>query len=560
MTLLVLVAGLALLWAWRLGQPRALDVSPVSQIQCLSYAAFRLPGETPLDPTNRVTETRLEADLRILAGYTNCVRSYSVGQGMDALPRVAKRLGMQVLQGIWIGRDRRMNEQEIALGIATARAYPETVRAVIVGNEVLLRGEQPESALAEYISRVRAQISQPVSYADVWEFWLRHARLAEAASFVTVHILPFWEDNPVPVEHAVTHVLSIYDRVKAGFPKHQVLIGETGWPSVGRNRQGAIPSRENAARFVRTVVSAAEQRGIRYNLVEAFDQPWKRQLEGAVGGYWGIFASDGGAKFPLDGAVVEEPRWAWAVACAAALGLLFLLVGGSVEPRATWQAGLALLASGIGAGLALAAQVRTMWLTCRSAFEYAVGACFATISLAACWLLALSLSRSLSGREVGRIPAAVRFRDGGSVEGWVALSRLGLLFGAAATNLLLAFDSRYRDFPIEWLIAPAIGFVALAIVGPAKSASDDAREEWLLALVIALTLPAVVAIERPSNLHALAWVGLCALLAISVGLPWSRHPRHWADQDQQSEQQANGREHELIEYQAGDPAKRGANG
>ena len=37
----------------------------------------------------------------------------------------------------------------------------------------------------------------PVTYADVWEFWLRHRELASAVDFVTVHILPYWEDDPI---------------------------------------------------------------------------------------------------------------------------------------------------------------------------------------------------------------------------------------------------------------------------------------------------------------------------------------------------------------------------
>lgn len=536
LTLVVFAAGLATFWAWRHGQPQPADSPSVSRIECLSYAAFRLPGETPLDPTQRVSEERIETDLRLLASRTNCVRTYSVSQGMDALPRIAKRLGMNVLLGIWIGRDRQLNEKEISLGIATARAHPQTVRAVMVGNEVLLRGEQPESALAEYMSRVRAEVPQPVSYADVWEFWLRHARLAEAASFVTVHILPYWEDNPVPVEDAVTHVLSIHAKLKANFPRHEVLIGETGWPSVGRNRQGAVPSRENAARFVRAIVSAAEQQGIRYNVVEAFDQPWKRQLEGAVGGYWGIYASDGSPKFPLTGPVIEEPLWPWGIGSGFTLGFLFLLMARAIEPRVVWATGLALFASGICSGLALGAQIRTMWLTCRSPFEYFVGAAFAGISLTACWLIALALARWLGGLQAARIPATIRSRDSGTTEGLLAVCRLGLLFGVAATNLLLAFDSRYRDFPTEWLIVPAIGLAILAAVGPPKAAKDDAREEWLLALLIAAALPFVMAIERLSNLHAMEWVALCAMLAFSVGLPWERDPACRAHQCQHSQQ------------------------
>lgn len=509
--LLVFAAFASLAWVFRQGQPVQLTEDEVRRIACLSYAAFRLPGETPLDPSQSVAEARLEEDLRFLSSHTNCVRSYSVSQGMNALPRVAQRLGMTVMLGIWIGRDSKLNEKEIALAIETARAYPETITAVIVGNEVLLRGEQPAEALAGYIARVRAAVPQPVTYADVWEFWLRNAQLAESASFVTVHILPFWEDNPVPVEHAVEHVLSIYEKVKANFPGRKVLIGETGWPTVGRDREGAIPSRVNAARFVRGVVSAAEARNIDYNVVEAFDQPWKRQLEGAVGGYWGIFASDGSAKFPLHGPVVEERRWMIGFAAAGLIAALFTLAA-LARPR-PGLAGLAgLIGAGICAGVALAAQARTVSLTARSPFELSVGIAFAAFSLLAAYMLARALSRWLDGGRMRGVPAIADFT--GANGRMLALSRLVLLFGTAATNLLLIFDSRYRDFPTEWLIVPATGFGLLAMFGDNNPGED--REERLLAFLIAATLPVIVALEGGQNVHALVWTGFCAVFAMSV--------------------------------------------
>ena len=71
------------------------------------------------------------------------------------------------------------------------------MRAVIVGNEVLLRGEVSPQTLGEYIRGVKAQVTVPVTYADVWEFWLRYRELARAVDFVTIHILPYWEDHPI---------------------------------------------------------------------------------------------------------------------------------------------------------------------------------------------------------------------------------------------------------------------------------------------------------------------------------------------------------------------------
>ena len=58
--------------------------------------------------------------------------------------------------------------------IGLAKQYPDVIIAVVVGNEVLLRGEMTAADLAATIRSVKAQVSVPVTYADVWEYWLRN--------------------------------------------------------------------------------------------------------------------------------------------------------------------------------------------------------------------------------------------------------------------------------------------------------------------------------------------------------------------------------------------------
>ena len=161
----------------------------------------------------------------------------------------------------------------------------------MVGNEVLLRGEMTPSDLAATIRSVKAQVAVPVTYADVWEFWLRNREIYDAVDFVTIHILPYWEDFPIRAKYAAAHVDAIRKRMAVAFPGKEILIGETGWPSEGRMREGALPSRTNQARVVSEILDLAKRENFRVNLIEAYDQPWKRQLEGTVGGYWGLFDS-----------------------------------------------------------------------------------------------------------------------------------------------------------------------------------------------------------------------------------------------------------------------------
>ncbi|EIL95602.1 glycosyl hydrolase family 17 protein, partial [Rhodanobacter sp. 115] len=309
--LLVLAAVAGLGWWWSAGRPVNLPDAPSTRIACVSYAPYRLSGETPFDPHAFISPARIDEDLRALSQRFDCVRTYSQGQGLSAVPAIAQRYGMKVLMGIWLDRDARANAREIAQGIANARAHPQALRGVIVGNEVLLRGELSPKALTADIRQVRAAIpaSVPVSYADVWENWLRYPHMAAAVDYLTIHILPYWEDAPVSPEHAVRHVARVYAQMQRAFPGKRVMIGETGWPSEGRPRRAAVPSVVNEARYLREFLAYAATVKMPYNVIEAFDQPWKRTQEGTVGGYWGIFDAQAKPKFPMRGPVTEVPRW-----------------------------------------------------------------------------------------------------------------------------------------------------------------------------------------------------------------------------------------------------------
>src|SRR5262245_65779200 len=99
------------------------------------------------------------------------------------------------------------------------------------------------SDLAAYIRSVKTRVTVPVTYADVWEFWLKNREIYDAVDFVTIHILPYWEDFPIKAKFAASHVASIRKRMAVAFPAREILIGETGGSSQGRMSEGALPSR-----------------------------------------------------------------------------------------------------------------------------------------------------------------------------------------------------------------------------------------------------------------------------------------------------------------------------
>ena len=258
----------------------------------------------------RISDAQIAEDLRRLSALTACVRTYSAKGAQGRITRLAEAQGLTVLQGIWLGRNRADNRREIEAALKLARRHPGTVKALIVGNETLLRGELAPATVGTYLEEVKRRSGLPVTYADVWEFWLKSPELASAADFITIHILPYWEDDPVSAKDAVAHVREVRDRVQATFPGKEIWIGEVGWPSAGRMRAGALPSPANQARVLSDVVAAAKQDGWKVNLIEAFDQPWKRLLEGTAGGYWGVYGDQRREpKFQFGQSISNHPDW-----------------------------------------------------------------------------------------------------------------------------------------------------------------------------------------------------------------------------------------------------------
>lgn len=515
-------------WVAR-GQPREIGESVSDRVQCLSYAPFRKPGETPFIEETVVSEARIAEDLKLMSARTGCVRTYAGRQGLDAVPRVAQSLGMKVMLGVWLGREREKNEAELARGIELANRFPDTVTALIVGNEVLLRRELPESVLAGYIDRARGETSVPVTYADVWEFWMQHRSLADHVSFVTIHILPYWEDHPVGIDAAIGHIVTIAEQMRAVFGGKDVLIGETGWPSAGRTRHAAVASRINQARFFRQFGVAAAEHNLRYNFIEAFDQPWKRRMEGAMGGQWGLFDSEGEAKFPATGPVEEDPD-AWVGLVGAGAGLLLFGLGAALRRTRGWL--LAMTAAvGAVAGAVLVAQWQYMvlwnrypteWLATGAYTVFAVG--FAVVAARAIRdRLAPGLQSPVAplpwraaALQASVIPpfsaVLAEWRSGArprSCLQWLSVMRIVFLFGAAAMTVLLVFDARYRGFPVPLYALPLMSLLLLLVAGFKASVFDV--EEALLATIVLVGAVVFIPMERLSNLQALTF-GLQSIL------------------------------------------------
>ena len=588
---LAAVANL-LVW-WAAYRPVTVAQTVTEPLSSLSFAPFRR-GQSPLVRVYP-TAAEIEADLRILSGKVRSVRTYTSLEGMEVLPHLAPRHGIRITQGAWLGTRPIVNAQEISALIEAANRHPEAIERVIVGNEVLLRNDLTQRELVNYIRAVRSAVKQPVSYADVWERWMDNPALADEVDFITIHILPYWEDHPVGVARAREHISDVYDTVRRRFPGKPILIGETGWPTDGRMRNDAAPGLVEHARFVAMFVDLAKERGFDYNLIEAFDQPWKSLFEGTVGKSWGTYYRDRAPKYADGAGVSDDPDWLRKAAASAVLSGLLVLLLGIRRRELTWrrlvvlalfsQAAISALVYGFaidfGRSLALAPVAAEMF---DSAFARAGSAPFEAMGLVhryafypqrligtGLWGLlgamfavyfVVAIANSLAGRAP--VPQRVR-RIRGSVamavsDGIRATLRrpvlmMQVMFLAFAVLAIwhvwaLALDGRYRDFPVGNFLLPALVPLAwklvtactpppgaperhrlaealsfgriLGLVGdepavplaPGYSRFGPIWPELAICLGLLSGAAAMVHNEGIVNREALAWAGLCVLMAV----------------------------------------------
>lgn len=515
------LSAIIAVWWW-LATPVTLTrapIDPTAKLECVSYAPFRA-DQSPLVQTTHIPAEQIAQDLAQLATISNCVRTYSVQNGLDQVPALAAKAGLKVLQGIWLGSNRLKNLAEIASVVALTKEFPGVITSVVVGNEVLLRGEMTTADLAATIRSVKPQVAVPVTYADVWEYWLRNREVYDAVDFVTIHILPYWEDVPIRASHAAAHVDSIRKRIGVAFPAKEILIGETGWPSAGRMREGALPSRANQARVVSEILELAKQEKFRINLIEAYDQPWKRQLEGTVGGYWGLIDAEHRAlKYPAGQPISNYPLWK--IYMAAGLGLSCLVFGAAFLTlrRRPWSprlvCWLAVAVSATAGGSLLGVAIDKML-----AESYGVGGWLGWGALLGAGIVApiIAANALMSGRGLPTFIELLGPRENRTRSALTFLLGLTLLVAtlvAGQTALGFMFDPRYRDFPFASLTMAVLPLFGVMVLNRPQTGVRPIAE-LVFAGLFAVTALYIVFNEGPKNWQALWTCAIYAMLGITL--------------------------------------------
>jgi cellulose synthase/poly-beta-1,6-N-acetylglucosamine synthase-like glycosyltransferase len=191
------------------------------------------------------------------------------------------------------------NMHDLDTALAAAKNSPN-VTHILVGNEALFFDVVSPKYIYLYLRYANARTKIPVSTGEIVSTWDEYKKLAELTDFVAIHVFPYW--NNITITDAVKYLEGEYSFMETSFPDREIMIAETGWPSNGVDRGPSEATLLNQAIYIRWVSKYLDSKKVRYNIIEAFDQPWKIfGSEKHAGGSFGVFDDQWREKFTLSG-------------------------------------------------------------------------------------------------------------------------------------------------------------------------------------------------------------------------------------------------------------------
>jgi exo-beta-1,3-glucanase (GH17 family) len=279
----------------------------------VNYGPFHKDGQAPDKP---IPDSQFLDDLGTMAQKLTYIKTY----GLDTKSRLDRLVPLssqkypklKIFLGVYEQGYANANSNhdtvtkpQLDLAIAQANQYPNTVKCVVVGNECL-PGDATQypvdvQQLITDLQYVRGKIpNKNVMVTTCLAYGAAQTygnQLAPYCDFMMVNIYPFY--GKVSINGAWGNLVDAYRMFARQFAKFgkQLVVGETGWPSVGPANGSAVPSIPNEQTCISQILANASGLGPVF-LFEAFDEPWKHENGWAA--HWGLWDKDGHSKFPFN--------------------------------------------------------------------------------------------------------------------------------------------------------------------------------------------------------------------------------------------------------------------
>ncbi|KAI5805941.1 glycoside hydrolase family 17 protein [Geopyxis carbonaria] len=280
----------------------------------LGFALGFAKGEDHTNPDNCKTSADFIADLKAIKAQTSArtVRLYSTSDcDSQILPRVLpalKQEGFKVILGIWPTPEDHFQDEINALGNYPEQ-YKDVISGITVGSEALYRKEMKADELAKKIQTVKTKVKGTgidVGFADSWNLIEQDSAnpAIEASDLILANAFSYWQGIEISnatntfkedIMRALGHVQDVKKKTDVNF-----WVGETGWPTGGKDYDAAVPGEKNAETYWKSSVCGLVAWGFNVFVFEAFDESFKKtEKDNDVEKYWGVMTEDRKTKYDL---------------------------------------------------------------------------------------------------------------------------------------------------------------------------------------------------------------------------------------------------------------------
>ena len=347
------------------------DITAAEILGNPDYLAISYGGYREKSRDVQPTIPQLKEDMKILAAMgVKILRTYNVQ--LQEAPNLLKAISelkkedpsfeMYVMLGAWIDCqnawtdkipnhevESEQNAVEIERAVALAKAYPDIVKILAVGNEAMVRWAtsyfvRPNVILkwVNHLQDLKKSGELPkdlwITSSDDFSSWgggdLSYRTpdleaLIKAVDYISMHTYPmhnshynpaFWfvpnEENELPnkekiesamqraLNFAIAQHLNVSNYVKSLGVNKPVHIGETGWATISNGPYGADGSKAadeyKAGKYYKLMRTWSKKENISCFYFEAFDEQWKDVgNEGGSENHFGLINLNGEAKYAL---------------------------------------------------------------------------------------------------------------------------------------------------------------------------------------------------------------------------------------------------------------------
>jgi exo-beta-1,3-glucanase (GH17 family) len=243
---------------------------------------------TPADPAS------IRADLTVLRRLFDGLITYDAVHGAERIPQLADELHFRALIiGVWDPAD----QAQLTAALAAARAHPQLVVGVSLGNELLFAHHSDPDTLAAVVRRVRNDAPQlaltTTEPFHVYQQPAARALLGEL-DFLLVNVHPVFQPwfrsaSDATAAQFVVNVLELLRPLSCG----PLLVKETGVPTAPAESGFSEARQAGFYRALRGRLQPTAERSFSY--FAAFDEPWRAADATPVPGthpeeaHWGLF-------------------------------------------------------------------------------------------------------------------------------------------------------------------------------------------------------------------------------------------------------------------------------